>query len=272
MNTEKQSDKPWQKKKLGQVFMKDQNILRKTIELANVTNNDTCVEVGCGEGWLSTLLAKSAKKVHIIELDHRFLEMTTDRLQEFDNVTFHHGDVLKQDLRNIDKNPETKVKIVANIPYYLSAKFIQWLVPFKDRLDQVVIMVQKEFAQKLVSKPGNSLFSSLTVYTQSHFEAEYGFTVSKSCFRPIPKIDSAVLKLVPKELCPSIDSATYFPMVNALFWGKRKTVKSCLKKNPYRTFSNDYINNIPSEMLERRGETFSHEEFQVLYKKLLGIS
>lgn len=245
--------------------MKDQNILRKTVELAKVSSEDTCIEVGCGEGWLSKMLADAAKSVHIIELDPRFLAMTQERLADYEHITFHHGDVLKQNLETILKAETGPIKIVANIPYYLSAKFIQWLVPYKHLLDHVVIMVQKEFAQKLVSQAGDDLYSSLAVYTQCHFETAYGFTVSKNCFRPIPKIDSAVLSLIPKDLPKKIDPETFFPMVNGLFWGKRKTVKTCLRKNPHITVSTAQLSAVPTDLLSTRGETLTIERLIILW-------
>lgn len=261
-------DKLFQKKALGQVFLKDHNIVRKTIEVANIQPEDQCLEIGCGDGIISEKLAKQVNRLHIIELDSRFLQSTQERLSDFSNVHYYQGDVLKYDLGKVLCEVTAPIKVIANIPYYLSAKLIQWFVKNKCQLGSVVVIVQKEFAQKLVAKAGDKLYSSLTVFTQCHFDVHYMFKVSKACFRPIPKVDSAVLSLTPRPLSDQVDPHTFFPMVNALFWGKRKTIKSCLRRNPYHTFSKTTLANLPENMLERRGETMDIGELIYLHRLL----
>ncbi len=259
--------KPFQNKKLGQVFLKDQNILNKTIEIASITKDDIIVEIGCGEGWLSLRLAERCKHLYILEIDRKFLEITKERLQDFSNVTYLEGDALKTTLKPIQ---ESRFKVVANIPYQISAPLTKLFITEKDRLEFALILVQDEFAKKLASKPGQSLYTSFSIYTQFHFETSYCFFVSRQCFRPVPKVDSAVIKLVPrKEPLFQVNEEDFFNMVRSVFWGRRKTIGSCLGNSPYLNLEKTFkIDVLLSDFLQKRGETLSMEDFYVLYTRL----
>ena len=143
--------KPFTKKSLGQVFIKDKNIIDKIIRYAELSVDDAVVEIGCGEGWLSKRLAEEAGSLTIIELDERWLEDAKTRLLELDTVSFVQGDILKV---GFDDVVAERFKIVANLPYYISAKIMQLIVESRARVVSALVMLQKEFAQKLVAKAG----------------------------------------------------------------------------------------------------------------------
>ena len=256
-----------QKRSLGQVFLKDQNILRKTVEYAEILPQDVVAEVGCGEGWLSLALAKEARSFHVYELDEGFLNMTRERLAEFKTVEYHSGDILE----NRFKNLQEPFKVVANLPYYISAPFFKLLIESGQNLQSATIMVQEEFAKKIVAKPGSNEYTSLTIYLRFFLEIEYGFKVSRNCFRPIPGVDSAVVKVKPRpKPLFEVDEALFFGMVRSSFWARRKRLLNCLLKSPYLNLPPS-IKEIPffQKNPDVRGETLSVETFYSLYLELV---
>ena len=182
--------------KLGQVFLIDHNIINKIIRSEALTKNDTVLEIGCGEGILSKPLAKKIRHLTIVELDKVCIDTTQETCKDLDNITYIHKDILKTNLSKLYPHP---YYIIANIPYYLSAKLIQHMVAHRKQLKRSTIMVQKEFAAKLVADTGKKQHTSLTLYTRFYFEVKLLFNVSKTCFNPIPKIDSSVIQLTPRK-------------------------------------------------------------------------
>lgn len=260
--------KVYQKQSLGQVFIKDKNIIDKIIATAKLTPEDHVIEIGCGEGWLSKRLSEVAKKVTIIELDERFMGETKDRLGNADNVNFILSDVLKVNLQAL--LGKERVKVVANIPYYISAKITQWLVDYIDNLDMALIMVQKEFAEKLVAKSGTKAYTSLAVYTQAHFDVSFAFHISRNSFRPIPKVDSGMVMMRPNVFLPeSVNREQFFNLVRSSFWGRRKTLLKCLKESPHITIERDVRDlNFFKTNPQMRGETLELVDFLRLYQEL----
>ena len=257
-----------QNKRLGQVFLKDRNVLQKMLELAAVTPEDIVVEIGCGQGWLSLNLAQRCKKLYIIELDPFYMAETQARLAEFTHVTFLSGDVLEVGFGEI---LEDRFRIVANLPYQISAKFTKLVIENRQRIVDVHLMVQEEFARKLEAAPGSDLYTSLTVYSRYYLDARYLFKVSRNCFRPIPRVDSAVIYLAPLKEPPfQVDTDLFFKLVQTAFWGRRKTLMSCLSKSPYITVDPafkalDFFTQNPN----LRGETLSLEGFYAVYQMLV---
>jgi 16S rRNA (adenine1518-N6/adenine1519-N6)-dimethyltransferase len=254
-------------KSLGQVFIKDKNIIDKIIQHAEITPETHVVEIGCGEGWLSQALAKHAKSLTIIEIDPRFFQESQERLQEFSNISFVLGDILKVGFTNVlPKN----FHIIANVPYYISAKIIQLIAENHNRISYALLMLQKEFVQKLVALPNTKNYTSLTVYTQFHFETKNEFLISKNSFRPVPKIDSAMLSLKPKKLPKDIDPILFSDLIQTAFWGRRKPLLSCLKKSPFCTLDSGF-ETLPffQENPTIRGEALSLEKFEELYRALI---
>jgi 16S rRNA (adenine1518-N6/adenine1519-N6)-dimethyltransferase len=260
-------DKHQTKKRLGQVFIKDKNIIDKIMKFAEITAMDDVVEIGCGEGWLSHRLASEARSLSIIEIDERFLLETKERLSDLNTVDYILADFLKTGFSCVKAD---RIKLVANIPYYISAKIVQQLVEDRHRLVSALIMVQKEFAKKLVAKPGQSDYTSLAVYTQAHFEVSVAFLISKTSFRPVPKVDSAMLLMTPREWLPEdVDRELFFKMVRSAFWGRRKTYLNCLLESPHVRFSpaiRDCAFFKASPKI--RGESLSLDMFLELYRQI----
>jgi len=272
-----------QNKRLGQVFLHDRNILRKIIDSADLDPSDTVIEIGCGDGILSVALAERCKHLHIVEFDAYYLDKTRSLLEGKDNVSFHHCDALKFDFlealrhRSMTEGTEgeiTPFKMVANIPYQISAKLLQKAVDFSHHCTGLSLLVQKEFALKCVGVPGTKAYTSLAVYLQFHFDIKLAFGVGRNCFYPVPEVDSAVITLTPRTPLPYTVNASYFDLVRGAFWGRRKTLKRCLIENPYLSFEKTTLEQCPF-LIDNpliRGETMSIDDFYQLYLDLgLGV-
>ncbi len=253
--------------KLGQVFLIDHNVIDKIMNVASLTKEDHVLEVGCGDGILTSSLSQSCQSLTVIEIDQHCIDQTKKAVTESTNIEFIHNDVLKTPFDTLSSK---KLTIVANIPYYLSAKFIQHCVIYKDCLKNIIIMVQKEFAQKLIAETGAKEHTSLSLYTQFYFDVTYLFTVSKNSFKPIPKIDSAMIQLTPKESPPfDVNEEVFFKLINTAFWGRRKQLSSAIKKSPFISYEGD-VKTI--QFLQQnpcvRGEKLSLADFYELYKQM----
>ena len=184
------------KPKLGQVFLIDKNIITKLLSFVSIKPDDLVCEIGCGEGVLSEPLGSKAKHLVVVELDEKWLSFTKNRCKRLKNITFISQDILKTRFAMLYPK---KYRVVANIPYYLSAKLCQKFVEERDCFHDITIMVQKEFAEKLVAKPGSKAYTSLGLYVSFYFDCKLLFSISKQCFRPVPKIDSAMVQLIPRN-------------------------------------------------------------------------
>jgi len=217
--------------KYGQVFLKDPNIVRKILETAAVKPEDAVLEIGCGDGAMSLPLAALCRALTIVEIDPIWHQHVQDLLADTKHVTVIESDVLECKLEALTQDP---VKVVANIPYYISAKLVQWMIANLALVSSATLMVQKEFGEKLLAKPDTKTYTSLTVFTSYYFEVKKNFLVSKKCFRPIPDVDSMVITLTPRKTpLFEVDADLFFTIIRAGFWGRRKPLKSALKKNPY---------------------------------------
>lgn len=251
--------------KLGQVFLHDSNVIRKICDFSSVGKNDVVVEIGCGEGVLTIELAKKAKHVVVIEIDEKCIQRTQETTAKFSNITFFHQDVLTFDFSCIE---EPTLKVVANIPYYISAKIMKVLIANRSKLSEIVLMIQKEFAEKLMATPGMDVYTSLTLYAQYYFDFYSGFHVSKTCFKPIPEVDSRVIKFCPKhDVSENVELEN---LIRSGFWGRRKPLISALKKSPYITLDKAKLKEIPffKEHPSIRGEVLPLETFHVILKQL----
>lgn len=241
--------------KLGQVFLKDPNIIQNIIQ--NIDDKDLPIlEIGCGKGILTKELIKLTKQLTVVELDDKWLSYTQ---QIVPNATFIHQDILKLDPTTLPY----PMKIIANIPYYLSAKFIKWIIQYSHVFSQNIIMVQKEFSEKLTAKENHEFYTPLSIYSQFYLVIEPLFKVSKHCFSPTPKVDSAVIRITPrKKPLFDVDETLFFKIVRSTFWGKRKPIQSALKKSPYLEKP---ILSVPDQFGKLRGENLSIAEFYELY-------
>ena len=217
------------KKSLGQNFLTDINILNKIVAAADVTEADDVIEIGPGIGALTEQLAKRAHQVMALEIDDRLIPVLKDTLAPYDNVTIVHQDVLKADLKAlIAQNFDGKhnLKIVANLPYYITTPIILHLLDTKIDFEKIVVMMQKEVADRLAATPGNKDYGSLTVAVQYEMDADIAFIVPKTVFIPQPKIDSAIIVLEKKDSQPyqPADEEFFKKMVKGIFLHRRKSL------------------------------------------------
>jgi len=220
------------KKSLGQNFLKDESILNRIVEGANLTDEDMVVEIGPGMGVLTERLAEVCKKVVAIELDDRLIDLLRNKLRNFENVEIIHGDVLRINLPELVKSEMLKVKgykVVANIPYYITAPIIKLFLETKYPPSEMILMVQKEVAERICASAGK--MSILAVAVQYYADVEYLFTVPKESFDPAPKVESAVIKITRdkrQETRNKEDVKKFFRVVRAGFSAKRKTLANNL--------------------------------------------
>ncbi|MCB1082545.1 MAG: ribosomal RNA small subunit methyltransferase A [Chlamydiia bacterium] len=215
------------KKGLSQNFLIDGNILRKMVESANVQENETIIEIGPGPGALTEALLAAGARVIAIEKDEA-LGRDLERLQN------GKLDILIDDFRNIRfsrliKSGE-KAKVIANIPYSLTGVILQELLPKHEKITTIHLMVQKEVAERCTASPNTKDYSSFTLFTHYHAIPKYLFTVSKNCFYPKPKVDSAVLQLTLIPPPVEVPYAPFFAMVKEAFQMRRKMLRASLKK------------------------------------------
>ena len=249
--------------KWGQVFLHDQNIIHKLVSLVDPTIQ--VVEIGCGEGCLTQPISQITT-VHSFEIDTACVDATCRQLPLLSRVHFWVGDVmaLSQHWPSLGR-----FQVVANIPYYISAPILKLLVQYHDFLHSAVIMVQTEFAYKLIQGANQPFYSSLGVYIRSYFDVSLLFHVSPNSFSPVPKVGSSVIRLTPHQRPLPIAPEAFFAMVRSGFWGRRKPLSSALIKSPYLIrgvgFKSALINH---PYAFRRGEMLTDEEWRELHNVL----
>ena len=234
------------KKKFGQNFLTHQNeVLEKIMEVSNVTSEDTVIEIGPGEGALTELLLDSSKKLLCFEIDRDLEKILNKKFKDNSKFNLKMGDVLEADLKEILKD-EQNVKVVANIPYYITSPIINKIIEHRDKISEIYIMVQKEVAERICSKTGKER-SVLTLAVEYFGEAEYLFTIPKEFFTPIPKVDSAFMsiKLYNGKYEDMIDENIFFKYVKAAFSNKRKNILNNLSTLGY---SKDEVREIVKEI------------------------
>jgi len=213
---------------LGQNFLIDKNVLKKIIDSSNITPNDTILEVGPGIGTLTQELAKYAKRVIAVEKDKKMLKILEDTLKDYKNIEIIQGDILHYKLQT------THYKLVANIPYYLTSPLIRKFLEDKNPPSEIILMVQKEVAQRICAKPPK--MSLLAVSVQFYAEPKIISYVSKNCFWPAPKVDSAIIKIIPRrltsqELLRQTSPSLFFKVVKTGFSQPRKQLLGNLSKS-----------------------------------------
>jgi 16S rRNA (adenine1518-N6/adenine1519-N6)-dimethyltransferase len=220
------------KKSLGQNFLKDETVLRRIVESANLTQDDVAIEIGPGKGALTELLAERCKKVIAIELDERLIAPLQTKFVGNDNIEIIHGDILQINLPDLVENQKLEsagYKVIANIPYYITAPIVRLLLETKYPPQEMILMVQKEVAERIVAQPGD--MSILAISVQYYAKAEYLLTVPKESFEPVPKVESAVIRITrnnKQETINKKNADNFFRIVRAGFSAKRKTLENNL--------------------------------------------
>jgi len=221
-------DRP--KKSLGQNFLRDEKVLQKIIDASGLTPTDSVLEVGPGEGVLTAQLAKYAGKVIAIELDGALLPMLTEKFQTITNIEIIHGDILDINLpRLLADRSIAAYKVIANIPYYITSPIIRLFLEQALQPQEMILMIQKEVAERIVAGPGQG--SILSVSVQYYAAAEIIFEVGKQAFFPVPKVDSAVIKIIPTKKFDKEADKVFFRIVKAGFAAKRKTLLNNLSNS-----------------------------------------
>jgi 16S rRNA (adenine1518-N6/adenine1519-N6)-dimethyltransferase len=215
-------------KRLGQNFLIDENVLRKIVKAADLSKEDVVLEVGSGIGNLTIELAKRAKKVIAVEKDKRMIEILKENLKEFRNVEIVEGDI-REMICAIVKKMAKDYKVVANIPYYLTSHLIRKFLELEKKPKLIVLMVQKEVAQRICAKPPKMNF--LAVSVQFYAKPQIISFVSKNCFWPKPKVDSAIIKITPRKILWRSDLHNlFFKIVRAGFSHPRKQIVNNLSE------------------------------------------
>lgn len=184
-------------KKFGQNFLIDSNILENIVEAAEITKDDFVLEIGPGIGTMTQYLCEAARQVTAVEIDKMLIPILEDTLSEYDNVEVINQDVLKVDIKSLtnERNDGRPIKVVANLPYYITTPIIMGLFESGVPIDSITIMVQKEVAERMQTGPGSKEYGALSLAVQYYADAKVMLNVSASCFMPRPKVDSAVIKL-----------------------------------------------------------------------------
>lgn len=217
------------KKSFGQNFLTDTNILQKIVDTAEIDDQVNVIEIGPGIGALTEFLAERAAQVMAFEIDHRLVPILADTLRDFDNVTVVNEDILKVDLaQHIQsfKNPDLPIKVVANLPYYITTPILMHLIESGIPFSEFVVMMQKEVADRISAKPNTKAYGSLSIAVQYYMTAKVAFIVPRTVFVPAPNVDSAILKMVrrPEPAAAVEDESFFFKVSKASFTHRRKTL------------------------------------------------
>ena len=217
------------KKSFGQNFLTDTNILQKIVDTAEIDKNVNVIEIGPGIGALTEFLAESAAEVMAFEIDERLVPILADTLRDFDNVTVVNQDILKVDLAQYIaefKNPDLPIKVVANLPYYITTPILMHLIESGIPFSEFVVMMQREVADRISAQPNTKAYGSLSIAVQYYMTAKVAFIVPRTVFVPAPNVDSAILKMVRRDQ-PAVavqDEKFFFKVSKASFVHRRKTL------------------------------------------------
>ncbi len=255
-------------KKFGQNFLIDQGIVEKIVREAGVTKDDFVLEIGPGIGTMTQILCENAREVAAVEIDRKLIPILNDTLSEYDNVTIINDDILKVDINKLaeDKNGGRPIKVVANLPYYITTPIIMGLFESHVPLDSITIMVQKEVADRMQTGPGSKDYGALSLAVQFYAKPEIVVNVPPECFMPRPNVGSAVIRLKRHETRPVDvkDEKLMFRIIRASFNQRRKTLANGLNNSPEIGYTKEQIA-AAIEGLGRgasiRGEALTLEEF-----------
>lgn len=219
-------------KSLGQNFLVSDEVVEGIVESANINKEDIIIEIGPGLGVLTNLLLEKSDDVIAVELDNRMVEIISDRFKEKTNLTVIHEDILKVDLKellnNRKKSENSKVKVVANLPYYISTPIIMKLLEQNQIIDEIIVMVQKEVGQRLTAKTGTRVAGAITYAVEFYSDATAIINVPKESFVPSPKVESVVIKLKIKKQTQDINKEMLFKVIKTAFSQRRKTLSNAL--------------------------------------------
>ena len=266
------------KKKFGQNFLTDHNILTKITQTAELSKEVNVIEIGPGIGSLTQYLLEEAAEVMAFEIDKSLIQILEETMAPYDNFTLVSADILKVDLLSEIqkfKNPNLPIKVVANLPYYITTPILMHLIESKIPFSEFVVMMQKEVADRIAASPKTKAYGSLSIAVQYYMEASVAFIVPRTVFIPAPNVDSAILKMVRREapLVEVEDEEWFFKTMHSSFVHRRKT----LMNNLQAAFGKESKPEIEKLLAQAeisptiRGEALSIEEFAKLADALLPL-
>ena len=263
-------------KKFGQNFLIDTHVLEKIISAAGVTKDDMVLEIGPGIGTMTQYLAEHAKRVVAVEIDSNLIPILEETLADYDNITVINDDILKVDINALaqEYNGGRPIKVVANLPYYITTPIIMGLFESNVPIDNITVMVQKEVADRMQVGPGSKDYGALSLAVQYYAEPYIVANVPPNCFIPRPGVGSAVIRLTRHQEPPVDvkDAKLMFRLIRASFNQRRKTLLNGLANSPELSFSKEQITSAIEKMglpVSVRGETLTLEQFAHL-SNLLG--
>ena len=252
-------------KSLGQNFLIDGNIVRNIVKEAHITKDDYVLEIGPGIGTLTEELALKAKKVVAVELDKNLLPILDEVLSHLDNIEIIHDDILKVDINSLieEKCEGRPIKIVANLPYYVTTPIIGKLLEDNLNIESIMVMIQKEVAERMVAKSGSKTYSSLSVFVNFYTNPEIVLQVPRTVFMPQPNVDSAVIKLDIKKELPNINIEQFLIVVKAGFSKRRKTILNSLSSYGFNLDKNQFRQYLEKANIDpqNRAENLTIEDF-----------
>ena len=259
-------------KRFGQNFLIDSHVIDKIIKAADIKKTDTVVEIGPGIGTMTQYLAENAGKVYAVEIDEKLLPILEDTLSPYDNVTVVNQDILKTDIEGL-AGKGVSVKIVANLPYYITTPIIMGLFENHVPAESITVMVQKEVAERMAAAPGTKDYGALSLAVQYFADTYLAANVPPNCFMPRPGVGSAVIRLTRhKEMRVNVsDEKKLFKLFRAGFAERRKTLANAIKNSPELSYSREEVESALTAMgldVRVRGEKLSLEEFAELSEKL----
>ena len=267
-------------KKFGQNFLIDTHVLEKIIKAANITKDDMVLEIGPGIGTMTQYLCENAREVIAVEIDKNLIPiLTQDTLSKYDNVTVINEDILKVDIKALvnEKNGGKPIKVVANLPYYITTPIIMGLFEAHVPIDNITVMVQKEVAERMQSGPGSKDYGALSLAVQYYADPYIVANVPPNCFMPRPNVGSAVIRLTLHQDAPIRvkDEQLMFRLIRASFKQRRKTLANGLNNSSELSFSKETIEKAINQLGVTptiRGEALTLEQFAKLTDILLELS
>lgn len=265
-------------KSLGQNFLVSEEVIGSIVDCSNITKEDLIIEIGPGLGTLTKYLLEKAGKVICIELDSKMISILKDRFLLFDNIEIINNDVLKVDLKNLIKREKEKgiiknVKVVANLPYYITTPIIMKLLEEKLDIESITVMIQKEVAERLISTPGDKLSGAITYTVYYYCKSEKILEVPNNSFIPEPEVTSEVIKLYlrKKPVIDIKDEKPFFNIIKNAFMQRRKTLLNSLTNS--HTFNNKNEGELILKELgfdvNVRAENLKIEDFAKIYNKIM---
>ena len=255
-------------KKFGQNFLIDTRVLDKIINAAGLTKEDMVLEIGPGIGTMTQYLAEAAREVVAVEIDNNLIPILRETLKDYENVTIINNDILKVDIKELAEshNGNRPIKVVANLPYYITTPIIMGLFESNVPIDNITVMVQKEVAERMQAKPGTKDYGALSLAVQYYAEPYIVANVPPNCFIPRPNVGSAVIRLTRHQNPPVQvkDAGLMFTLIRASFNQRRKTLQNGLYNSPELFYTKEQIAWAIEQLgvsVQIRGEALTLEQF-----------